>query len=203
MQHHQLLTLHWHSLSGWGRERLSPWLLYKGCQYIRTWQCSTIVIILQLTLGYLNATIKRMTRNAQPEIGTNESSPTQQNPRVDRYRSGIGPPGGSSSGFSTGLKPNRHVCTVRTRTAGGLPGPVANTTHAASHPPTATVWSLHSCCQLYHQACLLTALQSISQLPESWSLCAPLCVPHSQLLLLLSSPSSTVCSPIDCLMILW
>ena len=130
MQDHALLTLHWRSFSGWGRECLSICLLYKGCQYIRKWQCSTILNILQLTVGCLNAAIKRQTRNAEPEIGPNGSSQTLRNPWVDRYGARFGAARSCGSGFWTVLEPNRSVFPVQTLTAGGLPGPVANTSRA-------------------------------------------------------------------------
>jgi len=65
MQDHQLLTLHWRWFSGWGKEHPSTCLQYKGCQCNRKWQCSTIVNILQWTVGYLNVTIntKPQTQN--------------------------------------------------------------------------------------------------------------------------------------------
>jgi len=61
------------------------------------------------------------TRNAEPVIGTDGSSQTWPNPRVDWYRSGFGPPRVSGSGFWTVLEPNRPVFAVQIRTAGGLP----------------------------------------------------------------------------------
>ena len=128
MQDHQLLTLHWCSFSGWGRERPSPCLLYKGCQYIRKWQCGTIVNILQLTVGYLNATINWKTRNAEPEIGTIMTSQTWQHPQVHGYGSMFGPRTGCVSGFWTGLEPNEPGIMVQIPTAGGLPRPIANIT---------------------------------------------------------------------------
>jgi hypothetical protein len=67
------------------------------------------------------------TRNAELEIRTDGSCQTRQNPRVDRYGSGFGPPRVYGSGVWMVLKPNRPVFAVQTRTAGGLPGPVANT----------------------------------------------------------------------------
>ena len=67
------------------------------------------------------------TRNAQPEIGTDGSSQTRRNPLVDGYGSGFGLPRVSWSVFWPGLEPNWSVFGVQTRTAGGLPGPVANT----------------------------------------------------------------------------
>ena len=69
------------------------------------------------------------TRNAEPEIGTDGSSQTRRNPRVDGYGSGFGPPRVCRSGFWTVLEPNRPVFAVQTRTTGGLPRPIANTTH--------------------------------------------------------------------------
>jgi hypothetical protein len=69
------------------------------------------------------------TRNAEPENGTDGSSQTRRNPRVDGYGSGLGLPRVCGSGFWTVLEPNRPIFEVQTRTAGGLPGPVANTRH--------------------------------------------------------------------------
>jgi len=132
MQDHQLLTLHWRSFSGWGRERLCTCLLYKGCQYIRKYQCSTIVNTLQLTVWYLNATINRKTWNAEPEIGPDRSSQTRQNLQVEKYRAGFWPPRTSGSGFWTVLEPNQTIFPVHTRTAGGVLGPIANTTSDTS-----------------------------------------------------------------------
>jgi len=73
------------------------------------------------------------TRNAEPEVGTNGSSQTRQDPRVPGYGSGIGLPRVRGSGFWTGLKPNWPVCAVQIRTAGGLPGPFANTISSSLH----------------------------------------------------------------------
>ena len=136
MQNHQWLTLHWRSFSEWGSERLSTCLLYEGCQYIRKWQCGTIVDILKLTVGYLNTTIRRKTRNAEPEIGTNRSSQTRQNPQVEVYQSGFGSPRRSRTAFCTGLELNWPIFRVRTWTAGTLPGSVANTTN---------IWQMDVC----------------------------------------------------------
>jgi len=61
---------------------------------------------------------KYETRNAKLEIGTDGSSQTWRNPRVDGYGSGFGPPRVSMSGFWTVLEPNRPVFAVQTRTAG-------------------------------------------------------------------------------------
>jgi len=72
------------------------------------------------------------TRNAEPEIGTDGSSQTRRNPQVDGYGSRFGPPRVCGSGFWPVLEPNRPVFAVQTRTAGGLPGPVANSTGGQS-----------------------------------------------------------------------
>jgi len=73
------------------------------------------------------------TRNAEPEIGTDGSSQTWRNPRVDSYGSGIGPPRVCGSGFCPVLEQNRLVFAVETWTAGGLPGPRANTGLVRAH----------------------------------------------------------------------
>jgi len=126
-QDQKSLTRRWLSFSGWGRERFSLVFDYKGGQYIRKGQRSTNVNILQSAIGYRNATINRITRKPELEIGTDRSSQTRQNLRVDGYGSGFGLPRCSGSGFWTGLEANRTGLAVRTQTAGGLPGPVANT----------------------------------------------------------------------------
>jgi len=128
MQDQKSLTRRWLSCSGWGMEHVALVFSYKGGWFIRKGQWCAKVNILRLTVGYLNATINRKTQNTEPEIGTDGSSQTRQNPRVDGYGSGFGPPRRCGSGFWTVLEPNRNVFPVRTRTAGGLPGPVANTT---------------------------------------------------------------------------
>jgi hypothetical protein len=69
------------------------------------------------------------TRNAEPEIWPDVSTQTRQNPRVDGSGPGFGPPRVSGSGFWLGLEQNRPVFAVQTRTAGGLPRPVANTNY--------------------------------------------------------------------------
>ena len=98
IQNHQLLTIRWRSFSGWGWERLSTCLLYKGCQYIRKWHCSTIVNILQLPVGYLNVTI-----NGKPET---------QNQRLDP--TGLAKPGetGRWMGMGPGLAGLEAACRV-------------------------------------------------------------------------------------------
>jgi len=128
MQDHQLLTLDWRSFSGWCTERLCTCLLYKGCQYIRKWQCSTRVNNFQLTVGYLNVTVNGKTQDAEPEIGPEGFRLTRPNQLVDGNGSEFGPPRCSGSGFRTVPGPNSTVFVVHTRPPGGLPGSVADTT---------------------------------------------------------------------------
>jgi len=127
MQDQKTLTRRWLSCSGWGKERVSLVFSYKGSRFIWKGQWCAKVNILRWTVAYLNATINRKTRNTEPEIGTDGSSQSRQNPRVDRYGSGFGPPSRCRSGFWTVPEPNRTVFPVRTPTAAGLPRPVANT----------------------------------------------------------------------------
>jgi hypothetical protein len=70
------------------------------------------------------------TRNTDQAIRTDGSSQTRRNPRVDGYGCMFGPPLVSGSGGWPGFEPNRTVFTIETWTAGRLPRPVANTTHA-------------------------------------------------------------------------
>jgi hypothetical protein len=56
-----------------------------------------------------------------------ETQNRRLDPQVDGYGFRSGPARVSGSGFWPGLEPNRPVVAVQTRTAGGLPGPVANT----------------------------------------------------------------------------
>jgi len=67
----------------------------------------------------------------EPEIESVGSCQTRRNLRVDVYASGYGLPRVSGRGFWTGLEPNRLVFALETRTAGLLPGPVANTIYAS------------------------------------------------------------------------
>ena len=124
----QSLTLHWRSHPGYGRARVSGCFDHRGGQYIENNPCCTNDNISGLTVAYLNAMIHSETRNATPDIGIDGSSETRQNTRVDRYGSRFGQPRGSRSGYWKGLEPKRPVCEVQTRTAGWLPGLVANTT---------------------------------------------------------------------------
>jgi hypothetical protein len=83
VQDQKSLTCRWLSFSGWGRDWFSLVFDYKGGQYIRKGQQYTNVNILRLEIGYPNATTTRNTRIPELEIGTDWSSQTQQNPRVD------------------------------------------------------------------------------------------------------------------------
>jgi len=133
MQDQNSLTRRWLSCSGWGKERVSLVFSYKGSRFIRKGQWCAKVNIVWLTVGYLNATIDRKSRNKEPEIETDGSSQTRQNPWVDGYGAGFGPPRLCGSGFWMVLDPNWTVFPVRTRTAGGLPRPVANTIQGQAH----------------------------------------------------------------------
>jgi len=98
MQDQKSLTRRWLSCSGWGKERVSLVFSYNGGRFIWKGQWCAKVSILRLTVGYLNATTYRKTRNTEPEIGTNGSSQTRQNLQVDGYGSGFGPPRCCGSG---------------------------------------------------------------------------------------------------------
>jgi len=126
-QDQQSLTCRWLSCSGWGMECVSLVFRDNGSRFIRKGRWPAKVNILQLPVGYLNATINRKTRNAVQEIGTDGSSQSRQNMWIDGDGSGSGLPRSCGSGFRTVLEPNQPIVPVRTRTAGGLPGPVANT----------------------------------------------------------------------------
>ena len=98
------------------------------------------------------------TRNAEPESGTDGSSQTRRNPRVDGYGSRFRPPRVCGLGFWTVLEPNRPVFAVQTRTAGGLPGPVANTIGEQSFElqevcglELVCVYGLHECCVQFYE----------------------------------------------------
>jgi len=120
-------TRRWLSCSGWGMERVSFVFSHKGGPFIQNGQSPAKVNILRFELGYLNVTINRKTRNTEPKIETDRSSHTWQTQQVDRYGPGFGPPRRCGSGFWTVPEPTQTVVLVQTRTAGGLPGPVANT----------------------------------------------------------------------------
>ena len=125
----QLLTLCWRSFSRWLSEHVFVCFDHYGDQYNKKRLQRTKVKILWLTVEYPNATIDRKTWKAELDIGTDRSSQTWQNPWVDWYWSGFGPPWGNRLGFWTGLEPNRSIVEVQTRTAGRLPGLIADTGH--------------------------------------------------------------------------
>jgi len=131
MQDQKSLTRCWLSFSGWGRGCVSLVFDYKGGQYIRKGQQYTNLNILRLAIGYLNATINRKTWKPEQAIGTDGSSQSQQNPWVDGYGSGVGPPIWSWSGLWVDSELNWTVSPVWTQTAGGFPGPIANDTPAS------------------------------------------------------------------------
>jgi len=152
MQDLKSLMLRSCSFPGWGRELLCTYFDHKGGQFIQNEHRHTIVNILRLTVRYLNATINRTTLNAKPEIGPDGSSQTRCNPQIDGYGAGFGPPRSSGSGFWTVLEPNRTVFLVQTRTAGGLPRPVANTTcDRLTYPIYHDYWPLSTT----HDACTI------------------------------------------------
>ena len=125
-------TRRWLSCSGWGIQRVSLVFSDKGGRFIWKGQSPAKVNILKLAVGNLNVTINRKTRNTEPEIGTDRSSQTRKNLRVDGYGSRSGTPRCYGSGFGTVLERNWTVFPVRMPNASGLPGPVANTRSTTS-----------------------------------------------------------------------
>jgi len=99
MQDQKLWMLCWCSFPRWGRERVSPFFEYKGYQLIQKKQGCTIFNILRFTVGYLNTTINRSTRNVEPDIGSDDYIQTRRNPRVDRHGYGFGLTRSSGSSF--------------------------------------------------------------------------------------------------------
>jgi len=130
MQDLKWLTLRWRSFPGWVRERLSTYFEHKSGQYIQNAQWRTIVNIIRLTLGYLNATMNRTTWNAIPEIRPGGLRQTRRNQGVDSYGAGFGLPRSSGSGFWQVLDPNQTVFPVQIWTTGGLPAPIVTTRYA-------------------------------------------------------------------------
>jgi len=127
LQVQKFLTLHWHSSSGWRWECVSLVVDYNGSQFINKVQWRTKVNILQLAVGYLNATVHRKTCKLRPEIETDGLCQSWQNWVVGRYASGEGQPSSCRLGFWTGVDLNRTVLAIQTRTAGRLPWPVDDT----------------------------------------------------------------------------
>jgi len=152
-----LLTLCWHSVDAlltlcWRSVDALLTLIVR--MWLGSWVClfctSRRLISPKWTATYqcqyftINSSISECddeydTRNAELEIGTEQCSETRRNTPVDGYRSGVGPPGVRGSGFWTVVERNRRVFAVQTRTAGGLPGPVANTTQKRR---TVLFWSI-------------------------------------------------------------
>ena len=91
----------------------------------------------------MNSTISECDHNCQTEsadleIGPDGSRQTLWNLPVAVNGSGIGLPRASRSGFWTAVQPKRPVLPVQTRTPGGLPGPIANTSAIMSDVIVAT-----------------------------------------------------------------
>jgi hypothetical protein len=134
LQGQKSLKRHWLSCSGCGKECASLDFSYKGSQFIRKGQWCAKVIILRLTVVYLNVTINSKTRNTEPEIWPDGSSQWLQISLVDRYGSGFSLPRRCVSGFWMVLEPNSIIFPVQTWTAAGLPGPVTNTNRRKGGP---------------------------------------------------------------------
>jgi len=75
-------------------------------------------------VAYLNATINRKTRNAEPDIGSDKFSQTRQKPQFDGCRSGIAPPRLRGSGFWTGLEPTDLRLKAKHGPLAGYPDPL-------------------------------------------------------------------------------
>jgi len=63
-----LLTLHWLSFWGWGRGCISLVFDYKGSKYIQKRQWRTNLNIMQLAVGYQNATMNRNPKNQNQRL---------------------------------------------------------------------------------------------------------------------------------------
>jgi len=112
IQDQQSLMLGWHSFSGCRRLCVSVCFYHHGSQYVKLKHWLTNVSISRWTVAYLNATIIRETRNAEPEILTDMVRQTSQIHRVDGYRFGCGLPGVGGSGLGMALESNRPVFAV-------------------------------------------------------------------------------------------
>jgi len=78
------LTLRWRSFWECGRARFSVFFDCHGGQYIQNSQLHPNVNILRLTVAYRKATTNSETQYATPEIRTDRSSQTLQNPLIAR-----------------------------------------------------------------------------------------------------------------------
>jgi len=121
----------WRSIDAHFQDGVGPVSLFvaniKAANTLKKDSDVTIISILLLTVAYLNATNDRKTQNTEPEIQTDGSIKTLQDQQVEGFGSMFGPPSGSTLGFWSGPEQHRPVFVVQTRTAGRLPGPVANT----------------------------------------------------------------------------
>jgi len=88
-----------------------------------TYKCQYFTWIVSIS----NYDHKSETQNTEPEIRPDGSRQTRPQPWVDKYGSSYDPPGVGGSGYSMCLKVNQPVCVVHTRTSGGFPAPVGNT----------------------------------------------------------------------------
>jgi len=112
MLHQNWPSLSWHSLSRWGRERVSPSFDSQGAQSFKRRHRHTKVNIVRLTVEILNGTITGETQNPVPEIGTNRSRQSWQDLRVGGHQYGFGATRGSRAGFWTDLGPNKTIYAV-------------------------------------------------------------------------------------------
>ena len=127
-----------HSTSARSRELVSPCFEYKGHQWNKYREWCTKVDILHITVTYVTATINRKTRNGDPATGSDGSSQTRQNPRVNGYGYGFGPPRSSESGFWTVLELNRNVFPSNSGPLVGYPYPLLTLITANGHCVRAT-----------------------------------------------------------------
>jgi hypothetical protein len=127
MQDQKLLMHRWLSCSGLGKNHVCLVFRYKGGRFIWKRQWLLKVNILQLAVGYLNATINWKTQNPKPENGTDRYRQTRHNLRIDGYGSGFGLPRWFRLGCWTVRELNQKVFSVPTWTAARISGPVGNT----------------------------------------------------------------------------
>jgi hypothetical protein len=117
----------WQPFAESTREHISHVFDTTGGQFIDKRQWSANINSLCWAVGNLKLTINRITWKPDPEIGTDGPGQPWQNPQVDGYGSGFGPPGCSVSDCWMDFNLNWSVYVVSTQTTGGLLGPVANT----------------------------------------------------------------------------
>jgi len=102
---------------------------HEGGIFIIIRQWLTMVNMVQLTVWYLNITIKRKTRHQELEIGTPMCRCTRYNFQVDYYRSRFGLLEWSWPSFWLGLGPNTTIFVVWTLNGVRFPRPIANTSY--------------------------------------------------------------------------